>query len=194
MYQPKKEITYIMVKPDGVKRGLTGEIISRLEQRGLKLVSLKMIQATSQQVDDHYPKDDEWISRLGNKTVATHEKYNLPMDKDMEGKNPLETGRLVRGWLMSYMLSAPLVCMVVQGTHAVDMVRKLVGETMPADALPGTIRGDYSVDSAALANKEKRSVYNLVHASETQEEARHEIEHWFGGIELLDYERTDDAV
>lgn len=194
MNNQKAEITYLMIKPDGVKRGLTGEVINRLEQRGLKIVGLRMLQPTRAKIDDHYPKDEDWIRRIGEKTMATHEKYNLPMSKDMVGKNSLEIGQIVRGWLVDYMLSAPLVGMVIMGTHAVDMVRKLVGPTMPADAAPGTIRGDYSVDSAALANEEKRSVHNLVHASETQSEAQHEIKHWFGDLELLDYERTDDAI
>jgi nucleoside-diphosphate kinase len=194
MFQPREEITYLMVKPDGVKRGLTGEIISRLEQRGLKIVGLKMMKPKREMIDNHYPKDEDWIKRLGSKTIATHEKYSLEMDKEMEGKSNLEIGKIVRDWLIDYMMSAPLVGMVIKGTHAVDMVRKLVGPTMPAEAAPGTIRGDYSVDSAVLANKEKRSVFNLVHASETQEEARHEIEHWFGSFETLDYDRTDDAV
>lgn len=194
MYQPKDEITYLMIKPDGVKRGLTGEIIHRLEQRGLKIVGLRMIQATHKQIDEHYPKDEDWIKRIGSKTMATHEKYHLPMDKDMVGKDSLEIGKIVRGWVIDYMTSAPVVTMIIKGTHAVDMVRKLVGTTMPAEAMLGTIRGDYSVDSAVLANKERRSVYNMVHASETQEEAKHEIKHWFGDFEVLDYNRTDDAV
>ena len=108
--------------------------------------------------------------------------------------NLLTIGKMVRGWVVDYMVSAPVVCMVIKGVHAVDMIRKLVGDTKPCDALPGTIRGDYSVDSPALANSEKRSIYNLVHASETQEEAKYEIKHWFGEYEFLDYERTDDMV
>ena len=92
----------------------------------------------------------------------------------------LKIGKQVRGWLMDFMTSAPLVRMVVQGTHAVDVVRKIAGPTMPYEADMGTIRGDFSIDSPALANKEKRAVMNLIHASETLEEAKHEIEHWFG--------------
>ncbi|HYD92818.1 MAG TPA: nucleoside-diphosphate kinase, partial [Flavobacterium sp.] len=102
----------------------------------------------------------------------------------------LEIGKMVRGWLIDFMTSAPLVRMVVQGVHAVDTVRKIVGPTMPYQAELGTIRGDFSVDSPALANAEKRSVMNLIHASETQEEAMHEIKHWFGeDAAILDYKR-----
>jgi nucleoside-diphosphate kinase len=194
MQHPKEEITYLMVKPDGVRRGLTGEIIRRIEQRGLKIVALRMIEPDRDKVDNHYPKDQAWITRLGEKTTATYEKFGYDLDKDMGTRDKDKIGQEVRGWLVDYMISAPLVGMVIKGVHAVDMVRKLAGPTMPADAAPGTIRGDYSVDSAALANREKRSVFNLVHASETQEEAKHEIEHWFGEFKLLDYDRTDDAV
>lgn len=194
MNHPKDEITYLMIKPDGVRRGLTGEIIKRIEQRGLKIVGLRMIKPTKELIDNHYPKDEAWISRLGEKTTNTMTKYGIDVKNEMGTTDLLELGKIVRSWLLEYMVSAPLVGIVIKGTHAVDMVRKLSGETMPANALPGTIRGDYSVDSAARANMEKRSVYNIVHASETQEEARHEIKHWFGEFELLDYERTDDAV
>ena len=194
MIHPKEEITYMMIKPDGVRRGLTGEIIRRIEQRGLKIVALRMIEPNREKVDNHYPKDEAWINRLGEKTTATYEKFGYDLEKDMGTREKDKIGREVRGWLVDYMVSAPLVGLVIKGVHAVDMVRKLAGPTMPADAAPGTIRGDYSVDSAALANREKRSVFNLVHASETQEEAKHEIKHWFGEYKLLDYDRTDDAV
>ena len=95
----------------------------------------------------------------------------------------------IRKWLVDYMLSAPLVKMIVQGVHAVDVVRKIAGETMPYKADMGTIRGDFSIDSPALANKEKRSVMNIVHCSETPEEAEHEIKHWFGDGKTYDYKR-----
>jgi len=169
-----------MVKPDGVRKGLTGEIIRRFEQRDLKIVALDMFQPTLQQIDDHYPKDEAWIRRLGQKTLSAYEKYGYDAIEQLGTKDELEIGKMVRKWLMDYMTSAPIVRMVVQGIHAVDVVRKIAGSTMPALADMGTIRGDYSIDSAALANSEKRAVMNLLHASETPEEAKHEIEHWFG--------------
>ena len=100
---------------------------------------------------------------------------------------------MVRAWLVDYMTSAPLVRMVVEGIHAVDMVRKICGVTIPNFADMGTIRGDYSSDSPAVANSEKRAVMNLVHASETPQEAKHEIKHWFGDREaIFEYERFAD--
>lgn len=191
---PKDEITYVMIKPDGVKRGLTGEVIKRFEQRGLKIVGLQMMRPTRQQIDDHYPKNKEWVERIGQRTSATMDEVGGDVKKEFGTTDLFEIGSIVRGWLLEYMLSAPLVCIVIKGVHAVEMVRKIVGATLPREATIGTIRGDYSVDSPALATVEKRSIYNVVHASETQEEAKHEIKHWFGDYELLDYERTDEMV
>jgi len=87
------------------------------------------------------------------------------------------------------MMSAPLVKMIVQGVHAVDVVRKIAGDTMPYKADMGTIRGDFSIDSPALANKEKRAVMNIIHCSETPEEAEHEIKHWFNNAIVHKYKR-----
>ncbi|MEK7609142.1 MAG: nucleoside-diphosphate kinase, partial [Patescibacteria group bacterium] len=103
-------------------------------------------------------------------------------------------GKMVRGWLLDFMCSGPVVKMVIKGVHAVDMVRKLAGSTMPSAAEMGTIRGDFSVDSAAAANRDQRSVHNIVHASETPEEAKHEIAYWFSQKEINDYKRTDEEL
>lgn len=191
---PKEERTYVMVKPDGVKRGLTGEIISRVEQRGLKIVALEMFQPTKDQIDNHYPKDQAWIERLGEKTLNTYAKYGYDAMEELGTTDKLKIGKMVRAWLIDYMTSAPLVKMVVQGAHAVDMIRKLAGNTMPALAEMGTIRGDFSVDSAASANRDKRAVFNILHASENPQEAEHEIKHWFKKEAICNYARTDDAV
>jgi nucleoside-diphosphate kinase len=186
---PKEERTYVMVKPDGVKKGLIGEIIKRFEQRDLKIVALEMFQPSEEQIDSHYPKDEAWITRLGSKTLSTYEKYNFDAMADFGTTKAEEIGPEIRKWLIDYMLSAPLVKIVVEGTHAVDMVRKICGPTMPYLADMGTLRGDFSNDSPALANAEKRAVANIVHASETPEEAEHEIKHWFGDKKIQGYKR-----
>jgi nucleoside-diphosphate kinase len=191
---PREEISFLMVKPDGVRRGLTGEIIRRVEQVGLKIIGLKMLRPTLKQIDEHYPKDKKWITRLGEKSLATYEKYGFDPVKELGTKDPAKVGPMVRRWLIDFMTSAPIVVLAIKGVHAVAMIRKLAGHTMPADAPLGTIRGDFSVDSAAVANRDKRAVYNLVHASETEQEARHEIKHWFGKEPIYDYKRTDDEV
>lgn len=186
---PKEEKTYVMVKPDGVRKGLIGEIIKRFEQRDLKIVALDMFKPTKDQVDGHYPKDEAWIARLGEKTLNTYAKYNMNPIEKLGTEDKLEIGKMVRGWLLDYFEMAPVVRMVVQGVHAVDVVRKIAGETMPYLASVGTIRGDFSVDSPAIANTEKRAVWNVLHASETAQEAEHEIKYWFGDSAIFNYKR-----
>lgn len=189
----KEEKTFVMIKPDGVRKNLIGEIISRFEQRDLKIVALEMFQPTVEQIDEHYPKDKAWIARLGQKTLGTYEKYGVDPIKELGTDNDYEIGQMVRKWLVDYMTSAPLVRMVVQGIHAVDMVRKICGVTIPNMADMGTIRGDFSADSPSVANSEKRAVMNLIHASETPQEAEHEIKHWFGNRKVVfNYQRYQD--
>lgn len=186
---PKEECTFVMIKPDGVKKGLIGEVIRRFEQRDLKVVAIEMFQPTHEQIDNHYPKSEEWIARLGGKTLSTYEKYGFDAMEDFGTTDISKIGPEIRKWLVDYMLSAPLVKMVIQGNHAVDMVRKICGPTLPNMADMGTIRGDYSTDSPAVANAEKRAVANILHASETPEEALHEIKHWFGDKQIFNYKR-----
>ena len=190
MHHPKKERTLLLIKPDGVRRGLTGEVLRRIEQRGLKIIALQMVKPSAEQMDTHYPKDEEWIQRIGEKTTATFEKYGRDVTETMGTSDLLKIGQEVRKWLVVYMASAPIVKIIVEGIHAVDMVRKLVGNTFPYQAEVGTIRGDFSVDSPIAANLDKRSIFNIAHASETAQEAAHEIAHWFSPAELHEYDRS----
>ncbi len=194
MSHPKEERTVLLIKPDGVKRGLIGEIISRIEKRGLKIISLEMIQATKEQVDRHYPKDEKWIRRLGEKTLKNYETFGFDAQKELGATDPLEIGKMVRGWLLDYMTSGPMVKMIIKGIHAIDMVRKLVGKSIPAEAEMGTIRGDFSVDDATAANRDKRAIHNLVHASETAQEAENELNLWFALEDIYDYKRAEEDI
>ena len=190
MTHPKEEQTFVMVKPDGVRKGLTGEVIRRFEQRDLKIVALEMFMPTKTQISEHYPKDETWIRRLGQKSITTYKNYGVDPKDKLGTDDEHEIGKMVREWLVDYMVSAPLVKMVVQGIHSVDVVRKIAGPTLPYKAEVGTIRGDFSIDSPLLANTEKRAVANIIHASETPEEAQHEIEHWFGkNFKVQNYKR-----
>lgn len=191
---PKEEETVLIIKPDGVKRGLIGEIIRRVESRGLKIIALEMFKATKEQIDGFYPKDKRWIARLGEKTLKTYQKYDIDPIEELGTDDPFEIGQIVRGWLIEFMTSGPIVKMVVKGIHAIDMVRKLTGNTMPALAEMGTIRGDFSVDSADAANRDKRAVHNLVHASEDPKEAEYELKYWFSREKIYDYKRVEDGV
>ncbi|MBI4094907.1 MAG: nucleoside-diphosphate kinase [Candidatus Liptonbacteria bacterium] len=191
---PKEEKTVVIVKPDAVKRGLTGEIVNRIERRGLKVVALTMIKATREEMDIHYPKSKEWIARLGQKTLGTYEKYGIDPREALGTSDAFEIGTMVREWILEYMTSGPVVKIVIEGIHAIDMVRKICGNTLPNLADMGTIRGDYSVDSPALANADKRAVRNLVHASESPEESANELAHWFVGNEIHSYKRAEEDV
>jgi len=191
---PKEERTVVLIKPDGVKRGLIGEIISRFESRGLKIIALEMFQPTKEQIDSHYPKEEKWIKRLGEKTLKNYQQYGFDAKKELGTDDPLEIGKQVRGWLIDFMCSGPIVKMVVKGIHAISMVRKIVGPSLPADAEMGTIRGDFSVDSATAANRDKRAIHNIVHASENQEEAEHELKFWFAPEEIHDYKRAEEDI
>ena len=106
MKNPKEERTYVMVKPDGVKKGLIGEVIKRFEQRDLKIVALEMFQPTLEEIDNHYPKDPAWVARLGEKTLATYEKYGYDPMEDFGTKEASVIGPLVRQWVIDYMISA----------------------------------------------------------------------------------------
>jgi len=192
--KPAIQRTVVLVKPDGVQRGLIGEVISRLEKRGLKIVALKMIKPTLEHVDNHYPKDAAWIERLGEKGFKVFDEYGLDPKEKMGTDNKKEIGTKVRKWLVDYMIEAPVVGMIIEGVHAIDMVRKLAGNTLPSKADIGTIRGDYSVDSPAAANLEGRAIKNIMHASETVEEAEHEIDHWFSQEDVFTYKRSDHTV
>ena len=189
MQNIKEEKTFVLIKPDGVRKGLIGEVIKRFEQRDLKIVALEMFEPTRQMIDDHYPKDMTWVERLGQKTLGTYEKYGIDAKKELGSDDAKVLGAMVRGWLLDFMTSAPLVRMVVQGVHAVDVVRKIAGPTLPYMADTGTIRGDFSIDSPAIANSEKRAVANIIHCSETPQEAEHEIKHWFGKATIHKYKR-----
>lgn len=190
----KQERTLVLVKPDGVKRGLVGEVTHRIEKRGLKVVGLKMVQVGREHLESHFPKSEEWVERLGNKTLKTFTEYQIDPVAAQGTADPKELGKMVKESLFEYLQSGPVVAMVVEGIHAIDMVRKLAGNTLPVFAEMGTIRGDYSVDSPSVANVERRAIHNIMHASETQEEAGNEINLWFKPEEIHDYKRAEEDI
>jgi nucleoside-diphosphate kinase len=181
------EKTLVLLKPDAVKRALVGEIVHRFEKVGFKIIALKLVYPTKDLAKKHYPVTDEWYRAVGNKTLKDCEKYNLDPIKNIGTKDPVEIGKIVHKLNIDFLTSGPVVAIVLEGVHAVEIVRKMVGETVPALAAPGTIRGDYSSISAVYSNIKKRSIYNLVHASGSKEEAEREINHWFSKEELHSY-------
>ena len=173
------ERTLVLIKPDAFKRGLVGEIISRFERVGLTLEEMKVVNATNEIVGKQYPDDKNWIRSVGKKAVDTYKKYNLNIAEDLGTGDALEVGKLVRKWLIRHLTSGPVVALILSGNHAIEVVRKIVGNTVPLFAELGSIRGDFSIDSPDLSTKERRVLQNLVHASETAEEAKREISIWF---------------
>lgn len=191
----KFERTFCMIKPDGVKRGLVGDIINRVEKAGLKIVAIKMQYATKEQIRLHYPMSDEaWIYRLGEKSLSAFDNIEADAKETLGSDDKSVIGRNVADSLIDYMTSGPVIAMVVEGIQAREMVRKLAGHTLPFKADVGTIRGDYSVDSPAVANVEGRAIHNLFHASETAEEAENEITLWMGDEKIPHYDLGSEAV
>ncbi len=187
------EQTLVLIKPDGVKRALVGEILHRFERMGLKIVAMKMVYPTEDLLLKHYQSDKEaTLKRWGEKTLSTYTKYGKDAKKDFGTDEPLELGKLVNKWLFDYVKSGPSVAIILEGRHAVENVVNMAGPTMPVAAPPGTIRGDYSTDSAAYANDERRGVMNLVHISASVEEANFEKMLWFTPEEIQSYKRHDE--
>lgn len=154
------ERTLILLKPDALQRGLAGEIITRFERVGLKIVGTKMLQPGYEHYEEHY----EGIGGL--RTRRGQQAYDVTI---------------------AMMLQGPVVAMVLEGIGAVEQVRKMVGATEPKSAQPGTIRGDFSHISFAHANSNDLGIANLIHASADPDEAAKEIAHWFSDSELFDY-------
>ena len=188
------EKTVVLIKPDGVKKGLIGEILSRFEKVGLKLVASKLIWIDKTHVGKHYADKDDYHKTVGEKTLENYKKYGFDAKENLGTTDSIEIGRMVRQWNMEFLTSGPIVVVLLQGVHAVDAVRMMVGNTLPRFATPGTIRGDYSLDSPILANLNKRTVKNMIHASSSIEEASFEEQLWFHQGEIYDYKRADEAV
>lgn len=191
----KFQRTFCIIKPDGVMRGLIGDIMYRIEKAGLKIVALKMVLPDAAMVRQHYPMSDEaWVTRLGEKSLSAFDNLEIGAKEILGSDDKTTLGKEVTENLVHYLTSGPVVCMIVEGIQAIDMVRKLAGHTLPFKADVGTIRGDYSVDSPAIANAEKRSIHNLFHASENPKEAANEIKLWFNDDEIYSYQLSSEAV
>lgn len=176
------ERTLVIIKPDGVQRSLIGEVISRFEKVGLKIIAIKFVLPTPQTVEEHYLVDPDWREKTGNKNIETMKEKGVVVEE-----SPTEIGQRVLDSLKKYFVTGPVAAIVLEGPNSVKLVRKLVGTTEPLSSDVGTIRGDYVLDSYAFADAEKRSVRNLIHASSSVDDANAEIKIWFQEKELLDY-------
>ncbi len=190
---PNKERTTVLLKPDTVGRGLVGEVISRFEKMGLKIVAMKMVWVDEDMGGKHYPRErEEFLRGMGEKTLKTYEEYGKDAGEELGTKDPLEIGKMVQSWNVEFLKSGPIVALLLEGHNAIDNVRQMVGSTIPTFAPPGTIRGDYSTDSPILANQRKRAMKNLIHASGNKEEAQYEEELWFHEDEIFHYTRAEE--
>lgn len=186
---PKNEKTFVIVKPDGVQRSLIGEIISRIEKTGLKIVALKMVVPTEEQCWSHYDKDEAWFKSKGENVVTNLINRGIKPEKE-----PIEYGKDIIRQLVYFMTSGPVVAMVIEGNQAASVIKKLVGLTEPMTSDIGTIRGDFTVDSYSLAGFDQRAVRNLVHCSDKPEEAEREINIWFSEAEIIRYRLVQEAI
>ncbi len=183
------ERTVIAVKPEAIQRGLVGELISKFEKRGLKMVGCKLMAPSAEQVGRHYADDESWYLSSGTKT---HQNY---VDKGVDpGMTPIELGKRTRDWLMGHLTDRPVLWMVWEGPHAVALGRKTAGATNPLTADIGSIRGDYGTDSYEASDELQRAIHSLVHASGSVEEADAEIKIWFKEDEILDYDLVLEEV
>lgn len=187
---PRHERTLTIIKPDGIQRGLVGEVIGRFERVGLKIVAMKMMMATPDLIEKHYTLDPEWRRITGEKSIKGYLSKGLtPPSND-----PHElTARILKN-LVLYLTAGPVVAIALEGAHAVAIVRKLVGGTEPLMSDVGTIRGDFVLDSYQMSDGDGRAVRNVVHASGSVKEAADEIKHWFKPEELMKYKTVQEKI
>ncbi len=189
MDHPKEERTFVIIKPDGVQRGLVGEIIKRYERTGLKLVGMRFGVADEKKFWEHYNKDDAWFLKKGTKIAEDKKANNLPADKE-----PIEYGKAIIRQLVKFMTSGPVLMMVWEGNQAAAVIKKLTGDTEPSTSDVGTIRGDLTIDSYNIAAIDDRAVRNLIHCSESAYEAKREIGIWFTDSEMTEYRLVGEQI
>ena len=186
----KQEKTLVVIKPDGIQRGLIGEIIRRFENVGLKLVAVKMTTLTPDFIEKHYTVDPEWRRITGEKTIKNYKDKGLIPPHD----DPYKITEIILGNMKKYMSAGPVIAMILEGAHAIKIVRKLVGGTEPLTSDVGTIRGDYVLDSYQMSDTDGRSIRNLIHASGSIEDAEKEINLWFSPEEIVNYRLVQEKI
>ena len=189
------ERTVVLLKPDAVKRGLVGELVTRFEKVGLKIVAMKMVQINEAHASKHYPVTrTEWIENIGKRALETYKEYGRDPSEDLDDLTPMEMGKKMAHWLVDFLTSGPVVAMLLESENAIATVRKMVGHTFGDKALPGTIRGDYSHARGYSSFATKRAGHNLIHASGNKEEAKFEEQLWFKNNEIFEYKRVDEEM
>ena len=190
---PKKERSFVLLKPDTVQRGLVGETIKRIERIGLKIVAMKMVMAKEDTIWAHYNKDDSWYTRKGSGIVENRKSLGLPIEKEA-----IEYGKDIIKSMVTFISCSPVICMVIEGNAAQAIVKRLVGGTEPTTADTGTIRGDYALDSYYLCDVDgSRGMRNLIHCTDPADgadAADREIGLWFAPSEIINYRLVSEAM
>ncbi len=183
------ERTLVLLKPDAVQRALIGEILSRFERTGFKVIGLKMCYATKEIAGKHYADDDSWLTSVGEKAKKAAEAKGQKITD-----SPKSIGQRIRQQLIDFITMSPTVAVALEGHDVINKVRTIVGDTAPSRAAPGTIRGDLAFDSYGLADASGRPIQNLIHASDSTDSSKREISIWFKKDELHPYQRVDEAL
>jgi nucleoside-diphosphate kinase len=184
------ERSFVMMKPDTIQRGLIGEIISRFERKGLKIVAMKMVLPTVELAEKHYQQPEADALMLGERTIQSYvEKGLKPPSED-----PMWIAQDIQKKLVKYVSAGPVVAMVIEGAHAIEHVRKIRGKTNPLAADMGSITADYTIDSYFIADAGERAIRNLVHASGSTAEAEREIDLWFRPEEICDFDLAIEKI
>ena len=190
---PKKERTFVILKPDTVQRGLVGEIIKRFERIGLKIVGMKMHMVNEETLWAHYNKDDAWYLKKGTNILENKKKLGHKIDKEA-----IEYGKDIIRAMVHYMCAGPVVSLVIEGNNAQAVVKRLVGGTEPATADSGTIRGDYALDSYYLCDVDgSRGMRNLIHCTDPSDGEgayKREVDLWFTEDEIMNYRLVTEAM
>jgi nucleoside-diphosphate kinase len=185
------ERTLILVKPDVIQRQIVGEILSRFERKGFKIVGMRMLNATKEQVGEHYIDEESYLIETGEKAKKGAESRG----EDISDWNSLERGKIIRKNNIVYLTCGPIIAMVLEGHSVISGVRKVLGSTSPAEGDVGTIRDDYSFDTFALADYVSRATRTMLHASDSVENAEREIKIWFKESELCsNYETVAEKI
>lgn len=187
--QLRRERTLVLLKPDAVVRKIMGEILTRFERKGLKVVAMKMVWPAKAQVENHYQDDEDWYLSSGTRTYEGYVEKGLKPPLP-----PRELGIMTRNKLMESLSAGPVVALVLEGAHVIEIVRKLRGATSPQLADVGTIGFDYSIDSYELADAGEWAIKNVIHASDSAESAERELAIWFKPSELVEYKTAEDEV
>jgi nucleoside-diphosphate kinase len=181
----RRERTVVIIKPDGVMRGIVGELLTRFERKGLKIAALKMVWPTKELAEHHYIDSEEWLVDTGTKT------YNSYLEKGMKPDvTPREIGLNTRRKLIDHLTAGPVVAMVLEGAHAIEVVRKMRGATSPLAADVGTIGFDYTLESYELSDAGDWAIKNVIHASDSPANVEREMDLWFGKGDILDYKHS----